>query len=257
MEIIILIISLIMLSELSFLVFMQYKKNSTNKSRGLKPLIIDTSVLIDGRIVSLIDSGFLSNDLIYIPQSVIAELHSMADKASPDKRSKARLGLDIASDLQAMKNVNVVIYKDDVVASEGVDSRLLEIAKKENGIICTVDYNLNKVALTYKLPVANINNLAKNLRAVYLPGDKFIINLVSKGSDPFQAVGHLDDGTMVVVENASSFLGKSQSVICTRTLQTDAGRMIFARLENQTKKDPRSTGARHNKNRNIRKSDHI
>lgn len=255
MEILILIISLIVLSELSFLVFMQFKKVSSNKSRGLKPLIIDTSVLIDGRIVSLIDSGFLSNDIIYIPQSVIAELHSMADKASSDKRSKARQGLDIASDLQSMTNVNVIIYKDDTVTSEGVDSRLLDIAKKENGIICTVDYNLNKVALTYKIPVANINNLAKNLRAVYLPGDKFTINLVSKGSDPFQAVGHLDDGTMVVVENASSYIGKSQSVVCTRTLQTDAGRMIFARLENQS--TTHNKGFNSSKNRNLRKSDQI
>jgi len=250
MEIYILIISVLVALESSIILYLTIVKRSGQKSKS-KPMFVDTSALIDGRLLALAESGFLSNDLVYIPQSVIAELHMLADGSSSDKRAKARLGLDIVSELQSVTDLNVLIYKDDVEAPEGVDQRLLNLAKKENGTICTVDYNLNKVATTYGIGVANINNLAKNLRLQYLPGDAFRVHLSTKGSDPFQAVGHLDDGTMVVVDQANSVIGTTQDVVCTRSIQTAAGRMVFTRLANQ----PSAKKNNHKRTRPVRRSD--
>ena len=250
MEIYILLISILVAFETSIILYVSLVKRGASRSKA-KPMFIDTSSLIDGRLLALAESGFLSNDLIYIPQSVIAELHTLADGSSSEKRAKARLGLDIVSELQSTTGLNVMIYKDDIDVPEGVDQRLLTLAKKESGIICTVDYNLNKVAITYGIGVANINNLAKSLRLQYLPGDAFRVHLSSKGSDPFQAVGHLDDGTMVVVDQAQSDIGTTQDVICTRSIQTAAGRMVFARLDSQ----PIPNKINHKRTRPVRRSD--
>ena len=193
------------------------------------PIFVDTSVLIDGRIISIAESGFITSTL-FIPRSVVGELQFLADNADTEKRSRARHGLDIVKELQAMSNVKVEIFNDGTKAEEGVDNRLLKLAKEYNGAICTIDFNLNKVAQVEGIIVLNVNDLAKTLRMSYLPGEKIKLELTQKGNDQHQAIGHLDDGTMVVVEHASSQLGKIVEIEFIRGLQTAAGKMMFARL---------------------------
>lgn len=200
-----------------------------NKPMSQAPIFIDTSVLIDGRIVAVAESGFVSRPL-YIPRSVVGELQFLADNSDSEKRSRARHGLDVINQLQAISAVNVVIFADSVRANEGVDNRLLELAVKHNGALCTIDYNLNKVAVVQGIEVLNVNELAKSLRMAYLPGEKLRIELSQKGNDNHQAVGHLPDGTMVVVENAYKQIGTIVEVEFVRALQTAAGKMMFAKL---------------------------
>lgn len=214
----------IILAGVSYLVSLNFTKNPNRKDY----MFVDTSVLIDGRIVPVVQSGFVT-DTIAVPRSVIGELQFLADNADHDKREKARRGLDVVQELQAIENANVVIYQDGSKAAEGVDERLLNLAKKHGGSVCTIDFNLIKVALVEGIAVRNINDLAKNLRMVYLPGERAQIALVSKGQDSHQGVGYLDDGTMVVVEQASSQIGTTVEVEFTRSLQTAAGKMMFAR----------------------------
>ena len=205
---------------------------STSKfkyKRYNKPIFVDTSVLIDGRIIPIAESGFITGTL-YIPRSVIGELQLLADQADHDKRTKARHGLDIVKELQALPQVKVEIFADSTTAREGVDNRLLKLAKQYHGSICTIDFNLNKVAQVEKIPVLNVNSLAMNLRMAYLPGEKVMIELTQKGNDSHQAVGHLVDGTMVVVEQAKALIGKKVEIEFIRSLQTAAGKMMFARL---------------------------
>lgn len=193
------------------------------------PLFIDTSVLIDGRIISVATSGFLTRPL-YIPRTVIGELQLLADGGDSDKRTRARHGLDVVKELQAITLVEVVIFDDGQSAPEGVDNRLLTLAKKHNGAICTIDYNLNKVAQVENIEVLNVNDLAKSLRMAYLPGEKMLLELTQKGNDSHQAIGHLSDGTMVVVEHASQYVGKKMEIEFIRSLQTAAGKMMFAKI---------------------------
>lgn len=199
-------------------------------------IFVDTSVLMDGRIVSIAQAGFIPGRLV-IPRSVIGELQFLADHADSDRRSRARQGLDVVNELQAMDGVDVELLQDGTKAAEGVDERLLSLAKKYGGKICTIDFNLNKVAQVEDIAILNINELAKNLRMVYLPGDTVTLELTTTGSDSHQAVGHLDDGTMVVVEQARRLIGKSTDVEIVRSLQTAAGRMMFAKLVKPKKVD--------------------
>jgi uncharacterized protein YacL len=227
MEYIYLTLLCAILIEVSLLLYNGSKDNSKNKN--LKPIFLDTSVLIDGRILALIDAGLLRNDVLNIPRSVVRELQMLADGSDNDKRAKARGGLDNVSKLQSNNHIKTVIFDDGIDAKEGVDERLLNLSKKYKGILCTVDFNLLKVADIEKIPSININDLAKNLRIVHLPGEIFYIDLTQKGNDQNQAVGYLSDGTMVVVEDSKNLIGKTIEVECTRSLQTSAGRMIFAR----------------------------
>ncbi len=226
METIILIAVLLLLAEVTYLLTTEQKK-AKQKSRRLT--LIDTSVLIDGRIVAIAQSGFMSDTLI-IPRSVVGELQLLADNADGDKRAKARHGLDVVTELQALDTVEVEILQDSTEAREGVDNRLLQLAKKHDAALCTIDYNLNKVAQVEGIRVLNVNELARTLRMSYLPGEKLMLALTTKGNDATQAVGHLDDGTMVVVEQAKSKIGSVVEVEVIRSLQTAAGKMMFARL---------------------------
>lgn len=194
-----------------------------------RPILVDTSVLIDGRITGIAASGFVGGTLV-IPRSVVGELQLLADNADPEKRSRARRGLDVVSELQAMKGVDVDILQDGARANEGVDNRLISLAKKHGAAIATVDYNLNKVAVVEDIKVLNINELAQGLRMRHLPGEHTVVELTGKGQDSHQAVGHLADGTMVVVEQASGRIGQTVEVEVIRSLQTAAGRMMFARI---------------------------
>jgi hypothetical protein len=157
-------------------------------------------------------------------------LQYLADNADNEKRSRARHGLDVVSQLQKMPDVKVEIFQDGSKAEEGVDERLLKLAKQYRGAVCTIDYNLNKVAQVEKIPVLNVNDLAMSLRMAYLPGEKILLELTQKGQDGHQAVGHLTDGTMVVVERASKLIGQTIEIEFIRSLQTAAGKMMFAKL---------------------------
>ena len=215
-------------AETTYLVVAQTIKFKHSKKQHM-PIFVDTSVLIDGRIISIAESGFITSTL-FIPRSVVGELQFLADNADTEKRTRARHGLDIVKELQAMANVKVEIFNDGTKAEEGVDNRLLKLAKEYNGAICTIDFNLNKVAQVEGIVVLNVNDLAKTLRMAYLPGEKIKLELTQKGNDQHQAIGHLDDGTMVVVEHASSQIGKIVEIEFIRGLQTAAGKMMFARL---------------------------
>lgn len=228
MELLIICTLLVIAAETTYLVVAQTIKFKHSKKQHM-PIFVDTSVLIDGRIISIADSGFITSTL-FIPRSVVGELQFLADNADTEKRSRARHGLDIVKELQAMTNVKVEIFNDGTKAEEGVDNRLLKLAKEYNGAICTIDFNLNKVAQVEGIVVLNVNDLAKTLRMAYLPGEKIKLELTQKGNDQHQAVGHLDDGTMVVVEHASSQIGKIVEIEFIRGLQTAAGKMMFARL---------------------------
>ena len=230
MEILIVITLLIIAAETTYLVYSQNRKISYSK-RQQTPIFVDTSVLIDGRIMAVAQSGFITSKL-YIPRSVVGELQFLADNGDTDKRSRARHGLDVVSELQALSTVQAEVFSDSTTAEEGVDNRLLKLAKEYGGAICTIDFNLNKVAQVEGIPVLNVNDLAKTLRMAYLPGEKMMLELTQKGNDSHQAVGHLTDGTMVVVEHASSSVGKKVEVEFIRSLQTAAGKMMFARLAN-------------------------
>jgi uncharacterized protein YacL len=226
MDTLIIVLLLVILAELTYLLAKQPSKLTTKTGR---PIFVDTSVLIDGRITSIAQSGFIGDTLI-IPRSVVGELQFLADNADAEKRSRARHGLDIVRELQDMTTVTVEILQDGSKAEEGVDERLLKLAKQHNGAICTIDFNLNKVAQVENIAVLNVNELAKSLRMTYLPGEKLMIGLIQKGQDSHQAVGYLADGTMVVVEHASSKIGHSVQVEFIRSLQTAAGKMMFAKM---------------------------
>ena len=224
-EIIIGLLILLVL-QVSYVIWRQYERMPNRKTR---PIFVDTSVLMDGRIISIAESGFLSQVPLLIPRSVILELQLLADKGDHDKRERARYGLDVVAELQAIEQAQISVFSDGK-ASDGVDERLIELAKQRRGGIMTIDFNLNKVAAAEGIKILNPNDLARGLRMAYLPGEKMTIELVEKGQNSKQAVGYLEDGTMVVVEQAATKLGQTVAVECIRSLQTAAGRMMFARL---------------------------
>jgi uncharacterized protein YacL len=232
MDTLIVILLLVIAAEATYLTVNNFQRFSRTKQ---SPIFVDTSVLIDGRIIAIAQSGFMSRTL-YIPRSVVGELQFLADNADSDKRARARHGLDVINELQALTTVETKIFQDGTRAKDGVDNRLLELAKKHNGSICTIDYNLNKVAVVEGIAVLNVNDLAKTLRMAYLPGERTIIELTQKGNDSHQGVGHLSDGTMVVVEQGGSLIGKPVEIEFIRSLQTAAGKMMFAKLVNAPEK---------------------
>lgn len=217
---------LAILAEVTYLVVKLPRQNISRKQS--RPIFVDTSVLIDGRIIAVAQSGFIGDTLV-IPRSVIGELQFLADNADHEKRARARHGLDVVQELQKMPQVAVEILQDGSKAEEGVDERLLKLAKQHSGAICTIDFNLNKVAQVEAITVLNVNELAQSLRMAYLPGEKMLLELVQKGQDSHQAVGYLADGTMVVVEHAFKQIGQTVEIEFIRSLQTAAGKMMFAK----------------------------
>lgn len=191
-------------------------------------ILLDTSVLIDGRIVAIARSGLVSSKLI-VPRSVVRELQFMADRADHDKRERARYGLDVIEQLQNIDGIKLDVIDDGITSQQGVDEQLMNLALKWQAKLCTIDYNLNKSARVQNVRVVNINELAHALRVTYLPGETLEVKLQQPGQDSHQAVGYLDDGTMVVVDNAKAFIGQTLTVEATRVLQTAAGKMMFAK----------------------------
>lgn len=213
-------------------------------SKSKKQVLVDTSILIDGRFLAVAKTGFINFDIL-IPRSVVGELQILADGGDDEKRTRARYGLDIISALQSEKGLNVLILADGNSAKEGVDNRLLNLAKKMNAAILTADYNLNKVAKVEGIEVLNINELVQSVRADFLPGEKLMLEITGRGNEKKQGVGHLPDGTMVVVENAESLVGTTCEVEFIRSLQTAAGKMMFARpvvVKNQKAENAKSKG---------------
>lgn len=190
--------------------------------------ILDTNILIDGRIYDLVKTGFLEGTLL-VPNFVLYELQYIADSSESIKRVRGRRGLDILNKLRKEKIVPIEMYDGDFEDIPEVDSKLIALAKKVNGVIVTNDYNLNKVIQFQNVQVLNINNLAKSLRPRVIPGETLKVVVVKNGTERQQGVAYLDDGTMVVVEDGRYFMNERIEVEVTSALQTDAGRMIFAR----------------------------
>lgn len=192
-------------------------------------VVLDTSGLIDGRIVQIAKAGFVPQNIV-VPQFVIAELQFLADHGDSHKRERARYGLDVIRELQDIKRVDVEIARHKFDAIREVDDKLVALAKQMGAMLYTTDFNLNKVAQIEGIIVLNVNELAQALRPNLLPGERVTIKLTQVGQDKSQGVGYLGDGTMVVVEQASRLVGQQVQAICTRILQTQAGKMMFATL---------------------------
>lgn len=223
------------------LFFSNAKKVSINKDKKNKAVfksgakVLDTSVIIDGRIFDICQTGFVEGTLI-IPNFVLQELRHIADSSDALKRNRGRRGLDILNKIQKELNVDVQIYEKDFADIEEVDSKLLKLAQIMNGKVITNDYNLNKVAEFQGVPVLNINELANAVKPVVLPGEEMIITIIKDGKESGQGIAYLDDGTMIVVEGGRKHIGETLNVAVTSVLQTAAGRMIFAKQKENLSK---------------------
>jgi len=192
--------------------------------------VLDTSVIIDGRIADLLETGFIDGAIV-VPQFVLRELQMVADSADSIKRTRGRRGLDILQRVQKMPNLSVQIVEDDFPSVRDVDMKLIELAKLYDCKIVTNDFNLNKVAQLRGVDVLNINELANALRPVVLPGEAMRVFIQKEGKEYNQGVAYLEDGTMVVVDNARKMISKTIDVAVTSVLQTTAGKMIFGRFD--------------------------
>ncbi|QHS23918.1 PIN/TRAM domain-containing protein [Virgibacillus sp. MSP4-1] len=193
-----------------------------------KPKILDTSVIIDGRIADICQTKFLEGTIV-IPQFVLEELQHIADSSDVLKRNRGRRGLDVLNRMQKDLPVDVQIYEGDFEDIHEVDSKLVKLAKTFQGILVTNDFNLNKVCEFQNVEVLNINDLANAVKPVVLPGEELSVHVIKDGKEDKQGVAYLDDGTMIVVEEGQNYIGKTIEVIVTSVLQTSAGRMIFAK----------------------------
>jgi uncharacterized protein YacL len=202
--------------------------NEAGGSDALK--LLDTSAIIDGRIADMADTGFLEGTLA-VPEFVLRELQMVADSSDGSKRQRGRRGLDILQRMQANAQLTIEIIEEDFPQIKEVDLKLIELAKKLRAKIVTNDFNLNKVAHVHKVAVLNINDLANSLRPVVLPGEKMNIVILKEGKEYNQGVGYLDDGTMVVVDNARRLIGRAIEISVTSVLQTASGKMIFGRVD--------------------------
>ena len=213
-----------------------WKPFSKNVPQSENTKILDTSVIIDGRIADITETGFLEGTLI-IPQFVLNELQHIADSSDSIKRTRGKRGLEVLHHIQKQADVDVRILDKDYPAVKEVDSKLIELAKEVRGKIITNDSNLNKVAQLQGIDVLNINELANSLKPVVLPGEEINVKILKEGKEMGQGVAYLDDGTMIVVDNGRRQMGKAVDVIVTSVLQTPAGRMIFARIKEEANRE--------------------
>lgn len=230
MELFILIVSLLILTETSFLTV---KRLKPLHSTGRRKIYIDTSALIDGRVLNVARSGFLDGDIIVL-KSVLRELQLLADGKDSEKRLRARAGIEAVSELERVVNVNTEIF-DDGEGRKKVDEELLKFAKENRGAILTIDYNLIKVAEAEKIETLNVNELALAVRTEFLPGERMEIKITEKGSNKGQGVGHLTNGTMVVVDRAANKVGQTLNIEFERFHETSSGRIIFAKIAKRRK----------------------
>ncbi|MFA6398163.1 MAG: PIN domain-containing protein [Patescibacteria group bacterium] len=214
-----------------FSVLATVAKREVVSPTATEDILVDTSVIVDGRILEIVRTGFLIGRLL-VPRFVLNELQSIADSPDELRRSRGRRGLDILSELRKEKGIIVAVIDDDFPTELDVDAKIVRLAKKRRARLMTVDYNLNRVAQIQNILVLNVNELNNVLRPVVLPGEELTIKLVQEGKDRNQGVGYLGDGTMVVVENGYRSIGKEVKAMVTRVFQTVAGKMIFATITN-------------------------
>lgn len=230
----------VILSYVSISVIMQTKDDFrfiipyiefAKETKGGRPLVLDTSVIIDGRIADLCETRVFDSELI-VPRFVLQELQAIADSSDKLRRNRGRRGLDMLNRMQSSENADIRIHDTGTTAgSQDVDTQLVNLATELGGHIVTNDYNLNKIAQFRGVSVININDMANALKPVFLPGESLKVTILKPGESPGQGVGYLEDGTMVVVEGARDMLGKEVTLNVTSVLQTSAGRMIFGRLD--------------------------
>lgn len=238
--------TLLIFPYLGLIVGLRYGKEDGGDGKGVMgwrsadrlptPKLLDTSVIIDGRIADLCETGFIEGGFI-IPHFILQELQHISDSADGLKRARGRRGLDILNHIQKNIEVDVQIVEDDFPNIKEVDAKLVELGKKLDAKILTNDLNLNKVAELQGVRVLNINELSNALKPVVLPGETIRVFVLKEGKEAGQGVAYLDDGTMVVVDNAKRCIGKNVDVVVTSVLQTSAGRMIFSRLKEETDRD--------------------
>ncbi|MDB5352794.1 MAG: TRAM-domain containing protein [Planctomycetota bacterium] len=209
--------------------YMEFSK----EVKGSRPLVLDTSVIIDGRIADVAEARILDQPLV-VPRFVLQELQTIADSSDKLRRNRGRRGLDILNKLQKSPGIEVRIHDGDIAEFAGVrevDQKLVILAKSLGGKVVTNDYNLNKIAKLQGVDVINLNDVANALKPIVLPGETLTVKLIKRGEEPGQGVGYLDDGTMVVTEHGVHHLGEMVRLTVTSVLQTSAGRMIFGRLD--------------------------
>lgn len=198
--------------------------------------ILDTSVIIDGRILDIAKTGFLQGTLI-LPSFVLLELQTVADSKDQNRRARGRMGLDVVKELQKLQQVKLALIEASLADyhTEFVDSAVVSMAKRFGCDVLTTDYNLNKVAQIQNVRVLNVNDLANAMKPALLPGDEVTVNVIKEGKDARQGIGYLDNGTMLVVEDGGHFIGKTVEVTLSSLLQTSAGRMVFGRVKREVK----------------------
>ncbi|MBJ7305580.1 MAG: PIN/TRAM domain-containing protein [Planctomycetota bacterium] len=204
--------------------------------KGSKPFILDTSAIIDGRIADLCETRILDNRLI-VPRFVLKELHALSDSADKLKRNRGRRGLDILKSLQTNTKVELQVHEGEPTEMKGitqVDEKLVILAKNIGGKVVTNDFNLNKIAQLQGVEVVNLNEVSNALKPIVLPGENFFIKIAKQGDQMGQGIGYLEDGTMVVVDQGRQHIGQDINVQVTSALQTPSGRMIFAKVDNQS-----------------------
>mgnify|MGYP001417876372 FL=1 len=205
-------------------------KNKKKEYKGVAK-ILDTSVIIDGRIKEIIDTGFLEGPLV-VPNFVLEELQGIADSEDSIKRQRGRRGLDIIKDIKDNSSIEVIVDNRDYPEIDQVDMKLLKMTKDYGGKVVTNDYNLNKIAVLQEIKVLNVNELANAIKAVVYPGETIKVTIVKEGKGRGQGIGYLDDGTMIVIENGKDLIGKTVDAVVTSVIQTAAGKMIFGKSEN-------------------------
>ena len=203
----------------------KYSKGSKARAK-----VLDTSVIIDGRISDICKTGFLEGNLV-VPEFVLKELRHIADSSDPIKRNRGRRGLDIIKNMRETAAGQVIISDTDYEDIKEVDLKLLKLAQESNGILVTNDYNLNKVAAVQGVDVLNINDLANAVKPILLPGEEISLAIVKEGKENGQGIGYLEDGTIVIVDGGKQCIGEERKIMVTSSLQTSAGRMVFAKLD--------------------------
>lgn len=206
------------------------KPNQWTPNGAASPKILDTSVIIDGRIADICKTGFIEGDLI-VPEFVLVELRHIADSSDVLKRNRGRRGLDVLKLMQQERINEVRVVTDDFDDVAEVDVKLIKLAQKIGGRIVTNDFNLNKVASLQDVVILNINELSNAIKPVVLPGEEMLVQIIKEGKEHSQGVAYLDDGTMIVVEEGKKHIQETVDVIVTSVLQTSAGRMIFAKIK--------------------------
>ena len=210
--------------------FLKPKSITDKKAKNVEKKVLDTSAIIDGRILEIAKTDFLEGPLV-LPVFILEELQHIADSSDSLKRNRGRRGLEVINNLQSLENIEVIILDKKYPEIIEVDSKLVKLALDEGYKIITNDFNLNKVAKVQGIKVLNINELANALKPIAIPGETMYVQIIKEGQEQDQGIAYLDDGTMIVIENGKDLIGQAKEVTVTSVLQTNAGKMIFAKVK--------------------------